>query len=207
MDYYNLCKCRINLSDYVHKNNGNFYVIPKNDLCNVLSIIRNKMMTFTDLKEITYDSFSEKRLVDIQNGELVFIPAGSFSYFEHGFNKILKWDDIEKVLRCRCKVIDNIEQYTKQQMYDAASSVHHIFDERHIKIDINFIDISTTEKNDDNLHNIKQIYQNGKCCICDSDDESILLIPCRHMVCVECSKIINKCPMCNNKIDMNVKIK
>ena len=42
------------------------------------------------------------------------------------------------------------------------------------------------------------------CCVCDRN-EQLLLLPCQHTTCYECfTKIERKCPTCRSKIDMKL---
>jgi hypothetical protein len=89
----------------------------------------------------------------------------------------------------------------KQQLQNKRKEVNEILQRRGLSYDNNEI------SNIYGTKNIEKIYKNERCCICNGNDESILIIPCRHMVCSECVQFINKCPICDSKIDMNVKIK
>ena len=49
--------------------------------------------------------------------------------------------------------------------------------------------------------------ENMKCVICLENDKSFLFMPCKHVCCCEnCSKNLNQCPICRNKIESSFKI-
>ena len=48
---------------------------------------------------------------------------------------------------------------------------------------------------------------NMKCIICLENDKSYLFMFCKHVCCCEkCSKNLNQCPICGNKIESSFKI-
>lgn len=51
----------------------------------------------------------------------------------------------------------------------------------------------------------EKIYEMVECCVCMDEESNIVLVPCGHLVmCKNCSKEIEKCPICRQKIIMKI---
>jgi hypothetical protein len=52
-----------------------------------------------------------------------------------------------------------------------------------------------------------ELVENNRCDVCYMEEKNAVLLPCKHnCTCVTCSKNLNKCPICRNKISEFIKI-
>lgn len=67
---------------------------------------------------------------------------------------------------------------------------------------------TTTQKETDKIsEKDKEKLENLKCSICLTEEKCMLFMPCKHISCCEgCSRAINDCPLCRQKITSKIKI-
>ena len=71
------------------------------------------------------------------------------------------------------------------------------------------VDEEYEEEHDDYLPSLELPFFQDKCVVCMDNKPSILILPCIHIChCVSCDEegLINKCPMCREKIDRKLVI-
>jgi hypothetical protein len=58
-------------------------------------------------------------------------------------------------------------------------------------------DEKSKENGKDGTNSEKSLVENNRCDICYMESKNAVLLPCKHnCTCINCSKNLNKCPIC-----------